>query len=78
MDDLLLVAETQNRTNLYLSELSAFTLKENGIEGDPGALYLYEEVLDGIRAGIRVLAQVPDVSAAYRIIDLLGHDHSTA
>lgn len=44
---------------------------ENGIAGR-GGLYLYEECQEGAAAGIRVLAEVPDVGAAYRILDLMG------
>lgn len=71
MDDLLIVGTTQNDTRVYLSELSSFTLNENGIAGR-GGLYLYEECQDAASAGIRVLAGVPDVGAAYRILDLMG------
>lgn len=44
---------------------------ENGIAGR-GGLYLYEECQEGASAGIRVLAEVPDMGAAYRILDLMG------
>lgn len=71
MDDLLIVGTTQNQTNVYLSELSLFTLNENGIAGR-GGLYLYEETDDAASAGIRVLAEVPDMGAAYRLMDLMG------
>lgn len=71
MEDLLIVGTTQNATNVYLSELSAFTLNENGVTAR-GGLYLYEECRDCGAAGIRVLAEVPDVGAAYRILDLMG------
>lgn len=72
MDDLLLVARTSDQGGIFLSELSAQTLRENGIEGAPGALYLYEEVAQGSGSGIRVLAGVPDVDAAYRLLDLIA------
>lgn len=71
MDDLLIVGTTQDQTNVYLSELSSFTLSENGIAGR-GGLYLYEESEDAKSAGIRVLAEVPDVGAGYRLMDLMG------
>lgn len=71
MEDLFIVGTTQNDTLVYLSELSSFALMENGIAGR-GGLYLYEECQEGAAAGIRVLAEVPDVGAAYRILDLMG------
>lgn len=71
MDDLLIVGTTRNDTHVYLSELSALTLSENGMI-PRGGLYLYEECTGGSDAGIRVLAEVPDVGAAYRILDLMG------
>lgn len=71
MEDLVIVGTTQARTQIYLSELSSTILNENGIEGR-GGLYLYEEVEDISTNGIRVLAEVPDVGAAYRLLDLMG------
>lgn len=71
MEDLLVVGTTQNDTRVYLSELSSFALKENGI-ASRGGMYLYEECSEGAAAGIRVLAEVPDMGAAYRILDLMG------
>ena len=71
MEDLVIVGTTQAETPIYLSELSAATLNENGIEGR-GGLYLYEECDDPATIGIRVLAEVPDVGAAYRLLDLMG------
>lgn len=71
MEDLLIGWTTQNDTRVYLSELSSLTLSENGIDGR-GGLYLYEECEDVASVGIRVLAGVPDVAAAYRLLDLMG------
>lgn len=71
MEDLLIVGTTQNDTQVYLSELSSFTLDENGITAR-GGLYLYEECHEASAVGIRVLAGVPDVGAAYRLLDLMG------
>jgi hypothetical protein len=71
MDDLLIVGTTQSDTNVYLSGLSSFALNENGIAGR-GGLYLYEESQDASSGGIRVLAEVPDVGAGYRLLDLMG------
>jgi hypothetical protein len=78
MDDFLFVGTTQQNTEVYLSELSAETLRENGLNSDRGALHLYEEVLDAAASGIRVLATVPDIGAAYRLLDFLGVRQSTA
>lgn len=71
MEDLFVVGTTQNDTHVYLSELSSFALEENGIAGR-GGLYLYEECQEGAAAGIRVLAEVPDLGAAYRILELMS------
>lgn len=54
-----------------MSELSKDTLRENGLS-DAGGLYLYEEVHDASESGIRVLASVPDLGAAQRLLDVLG------
>lgn len=72
MDEFLFVGTTQLNTEVYLSELSSETLRENGLAGDRSALYLYEEVRDSASVGIRVLASVPDLGAAYRLLDFLG------
>ena len=71
MDDLLIVGRTKNDATIYLSELSSFTLQENGFVGAPAGLYLYEECVTPPASGIRVLAQVPDIGAAYRLLDLI-------
>ena len=78
MDELLFVGTTQANTEVYLSELSSETLRENGLSGDRGGLYLYEEVRDAASTGIRVLASVPDLGAAYRLLDFLGVQQSVA
>jgi len=54
-----------------MSELSEQTLQENGLLYSTG-LYLYEESMEPASKGIRVLASVPDVDAAYRLVDLMG------
>lgn len=72
MDEFLFVGTTQTNTEVYMSELSSETLRENGLLSDQSALYLYEEVTDPNASGIRVLASVPDLGAAYRLLDLLG------
>jgi hypothetical protein len=72
MDEVLFVGTTQADTQVYMSELSSETLRENGLSGERAALYLYEEVLDAASTGIRVLASVPDLGAAYRLLDFLG------
>lgn len=72
MDEFLFVGTTQVDTEVYMSELSSETLRENGLSGDRAALYLYEEVTDAASSGIRVLASVPDLGAAYRLLDFLG------
>lgn len=65
------MGQTQNDSVVYLSELSSFTLAENGIHESPSGLYLYEECDTPPASGIRVLAQIPDIGAAYRLLDLL-------
>jgi len=72
MDDFLIVGSTQLNTPVYMSELSAETLKDNGLEGDRAGLYLYEASDDPSSVGIRVLATVPNADAAYRLLDLMG------
>lgn len=63
---------TQADTQVYISELSSETLRENGLTGDRSALYLYEEIADAASNGIRVLASLPDLGAAFRLMDFLG------
>jgi hypothetical protein len=72
MDEFLIVGTTQLDTSVYMSELSAETLADNGLSGDRSGLYLYETSDDPASKGIRVLATVPNPEAAYRILDLLG------
>lgn len=72
MDDFLFAGTTQANTQVYMSELSSETLRENGLTGERAALYLYEEVHGAADTGIRILASVPDLGAAYRLLDFLG------
>ena len=72
MDEFLFVGTTRANTEVYMSELSKENLIENGISGDTGSLYLYEEVQGAADNGIRVLASVPDLGAAHRLLDFLG------
>lgn len=72
MDEILFVGKTQQNTEVYMSELSSETLRENGLSPVRDALYLYEEVTEAAASGIRVLASVPDIGAAYRLLDFLG------
>ena len=72
MDEILIVGVSQLETPIYMSELSARTLRDNGLEGDHTGLYLYETSDEPASQGIRVLASVPNADAAYRILDLLG------
>ncbi|WP_395542711.1 hypothetical protein [Neotabrizicola sp. sgz301269] len=71
MDDLVVVGRAQDGTRFYMSELSSQTLHENGLPGPPDGLYLYEECTDQTSPGIRVLAKVPDIGAAYRILEMM-------
>lgn len=71
MDDLIVAGQTLDATTLYITELSEFTLRENGISEAPSGLYLCEESDQIPSSGIRVLAQVPDLGAAYRLLDLI-------
>lgn len=71
MDDLIVAGQTPEATTIYVTELSAFTLRENGLAGAPAGLYLCEESDHLPSSGIRVLAQVPDLGAAYRLLDLI-------
>ena len=72
MDEFLVVGTTHNGTQVYLSELSSMTLADNGIKSDAYGLYLYEASDEPSGLGIRVLASVPCMDAAYRMIDLMG------
>ena len=71
MDDLIIMGETPEATTLYVTELSSFTLRENGLDDAPAGLYLCEESDVVSSTGIRVLAQVPDLGAAFRLRDLI-------
>ena len=72
MDDLLIVGKTQGNARFFLSELSSFTLEENGLSGAPSGLYLYEETEGEFASGIRVLAQVHDIASAYRLVEMMA------
>lgn len=72
MEEFLAVGTTPNGVQIYLSELSARTLQENGMQGDTSGLYLYEADDNPRSFGIRVLASVPCLDAGFRILDLLG------
>ena len=72
MEEFLVVGTTPSGTEVYLSELSGRTLADNGINPTAYGLYLYEASPDPTGLGIRVLASVPCMDAAYRMIDLLG------
>lgn len=72
MDDFLFVGTTRTDTQVYVSELSSETLRENGMGDDRSPLFLYEEVTDAASSGIRVLASLPDLGAAFRLLDFLG------
>jgi hypothetical protein len=72
MDEFLIVGVSQLETPIYMSELSAQTLRDNGLEGDHTGLYLYEASDEPASRGIRVLAAVPNADAAYRLLDLMG------
>ena len=72
MDEFLVVGTTPSGTEVYVSELSGRTLADNGINPTAYGLYLYEASSEPTGLGIRVLASVPCLDAAYRMIDLLG------
>ena len=72
MEDFLIVGMSHLDTPIYMSELSTSTLRDNGIEGKIGGLYLYEADDGPSSTGIRVLASLPNADAAYRLIDLIG------
>ena len=72
MDEFLIVGVSQLETPIYMSELSAQTLRDNDLDGDNTGLYLYETSDDLPSRGIRVLAAVPNADAAYRLLDLMG------
>lgn len=72
MDEFLIVGTTPTGTQVYLSELSRRTLVDNGLNEDASGLYLYEASNDASGSGIRVLASLPCMDAAFRMIDVLG------
>lgn len=72
MDEFLVVGTTPSGTEIYVSELSGRTLADNGLSPDAYGLYLYEASTESSGSGIRVLASVPCIEAAYRMIDLFG------
>lgn len=72
MDEFLVVGTTASGTEVYVSELSARTLADNGLKSEGYGLYLYEASPDATGLGIRVLASVPCMDAAFRMIDLMG------
>jgi hypothetical protein len=72
MDEFLIVGRSHLDTPIYMSELSAQTLKDNGLQGDRTGLYLYEVSDEPASKGIRVLATVPNTDAVYRLLDMLG------
>lgn len=71
MDEFLVVG-TPTGTQVYLSELSRRTLIDNGLGEDASGLYLYEASADAAGSGIRVLASLPCMDSALRMIDILG------
>lgn len=72
MDEFLVVGTTPSGTQVYLSELSRRTLADNGLSEDNSGLYLYEASEDASGSGIRVLASLPCLDSALRMIDILG------
>lgn len=71
MEELIVVGETKDATTIYVTELSPFMLEENGFPDAPPGLYLCEESQNAASLGLRVLAHVPDLGAAFRIADLM-------
>jgi hypothetical protein len=71
MEELIVVGETKDATTVYVTELSPFMLEENGFHDAPTGLYLCEESQEASAPGVRVLAHVPDLGAAFRIADLM-------
>lgn len=72
MDEFLVVGTTPTGTQVYVSELSQRTLADNGLGIDASGLYLYEASTEPTGSGIRVLASLPCIDAAYRMIEVLG------
>lgn len=72
MDEFLVVGTTPTGTQVYLSELSKRTLADNGLGEDRSGLYLYEASEEASGSGIRVLASLPCLESAYRMIEVLG------
>jgi len=72
MDEFLVVGTTPTGTQVYLSELSKRTLADNGLSEDRSGLYLYEASEEASGSGIRVLASLPCLESAYRMIEVLG------
>ena len=72
MDEFLVVGTTPSGTKIYVSELSKRTLADNGLSEDTNGLYLYEASEDPHGFGIRVLASLPCLDAAFRMIDILS------
>jgi hypothetical protein len=70
MDELLLLGTTEKGTQLYVSELSGQTLVDNGLSRESNGLYLYETDDKSTGYGIQVLASLPSIDSAYRMIDL--------
>ena len=72
MEEFLAIGASPCGQQIYMSELSAKTLIENGIEDRVGGLYLYEASDSPNALGIRVLASVPCLDAGFRMMDILG------
>lgn len=72
MDEFLVVGTTPSGEKIYLSELSRQTLADNGLCADAGGLYLYEASSEPSGTGIRVLAALPCLESAYRMVEVLG------
>ena len=72
MDEFLVVGTTPTGTQVYLSELSRRTLDDNGLGNDSSGLYLYEASDEASGSGIRVLATLPCLESAFRMIEVLG------
>ena len=72
MDEFLVVGTTPTGTQVYLSELSQRTLSDNGMNQDTSGLYLYEASNEASGSGIRVLASLPCLDSAFRMIEVLG------
>jgi hypothetical protein len=70
MDNILLLASLDENTALFVSPLSAEALEDSGMAPNDSALFLYESVNTPDFGGIRVLAQVSDLDAAYRLADM--------